>query len=94
MGGGGAAAIKGAAGNFMGKNIPNSLAYGASQAKDLFNYAKGANSWGAVGGQAKNAWNSMNGWQRAGFAGTYAGAAGAGAAAADFLNPWGLGFGD
>jgi hypothetical protein len=39
-------------------------------------------------------WKGLTGTQKAGFGGAYGAAAGAGMAAADFLNPWGLGWGD
>lgn len=41
-----------------------------------------------------NRFNNSTGMQKAGMAGSYAGAGMAGAAATDFLNPWGLGWGD
>lgn len=39
-------------------------------------------------------WKGMTGMQRGGLAGSYGAAGAAGMAAADFLNPWGLGWGD
>lgn len=60
---------------------------GASGIRDM----QGLKSYGQ--GMAGR-WKHSNNMQKAGMAGAYGGAAAGGAAAADFLNPWGLGWGD
>lgn len=52
---------------------------------------QGAKSYGQ--GMAGR-WQHSTGMQKAGMAGAYGGAAAGGYAAADFLNPWGLGWAD
>jgi hypothetical protein len=55
------------------------------------NSRRGARMYGDV---LRRQWKNSTGYQRAGMVGAYGGAAGGVGAAADFLNPWGLGWGD
>lgn len=87
-------------------NGMNALKHGARVGRGSFNEGMKAFQGGASMGQslsagmgvAKNAWKNGSNAGRAGMAGAGIGAAGLGVAgtvaAADFANPWGVGFGD
>lgn len=52
---------------------------------------KGLKSYGRG---VADTWKGSTNWQRAGMGASYGAAGAAGMAAADFMNPWGLGWGD